>query len=134
VYSRASQVLRGLGRAVTAVGLLLFWVRVVVLAVSKGDPIPAALGQTGFVLAAAGCIGLAAIVALLFPPRPKVGFDVILGLACALTGVIGLLLVLGDAGIHVGLAYSVFTAGLLIVGGFGLAFASVVRPRQKRSR
>lgn len=134
MYSRAKGALRWLGRAVTAVGLLLFWVRVLVLAIAEGDPVPAALGQTGFVLAAAGCIGLAAIVALLFPPRPRVGFDVLLGLACVLTGAIGLLLVLGDARVHVGQAYSVFAAILLVVGGFALAFASVVRPRQRRSR
>ncbi len=95
---------------------------------------PAALGQTGFVLAAAGCLGLAVIVGLLFPPSPKVGVDVIMGLACVLTGLTGLLLVLRDAGIHVGQAYSVITSVVLIVGGFGLAFISVVRPRQKGRR
>jgi hypothetical protein len=134
LYSRANWVLRMVGRLITVAGLLLFWVRVLVLAIAEGDPVPAALGQTGFVLAAAGCLGLAVIVGLLFPPRPKVGIDVILGLACVLTGVSGLLLVLRDMGVHAGLAYSVLTAILLVVGGFGLAFASVVRPRQKRSR
>jgi hypothetical protein len=134
LYSGASRVLRGLGRAVTAVGFLLFWVRFFVVAFSEGDPMPAALGQTGFVLAAAGCLGLAAIVGLLFPPSPKMGVDVILGLACVLTGLTGLLLVLRDAGLQVGQAYSVITSVVLIVGGFGLAFISVVRPRQKRRR
>ncbi len=62
------------------------------------------------------------------------GFDVILGLACVLTGAIGLLLVLGDARVQVGQAYSVLAAIVLVVGGFGLAFASVMRPRQRRSR
>ena len=66
MYSKANGALRGLGRAVTAVGLLLFWVRVLVLAFSEGDPVPAALGQTGFVLAAAGCLGTAGIVGMLF--------------------------------------------------------------------
>ncbi len=73
MYSTANGALRWLGRAVTAAGLLLFWLRVLVLAISKGDPVPAALGQTGFVLAAAGCVGLAAIVAMLFPLVPGWG-------------------------------------------------------------
>jgi hypothetical protein len=126
--------LRGFGRAVTAAGFLLFWVRFFVVAFSEGDPMPAAVGQTGFVLAAAGCLGLAAIVGLLFPPSPKVGVDVILGLACVLTGLTGLLLVLRDAGVHVGQAYSVIASVVLIGGGFGLAFISVMRPRQKGRR
>jgi hypothetical protein len=134
MHPAASRVLRALGRAVTVVGLALFWVHIVILLVSESDPIPVALGQTGYVLAAGGCVGLAVIAGLLFAPRPRLGPDVALGLVCAATGLAGMLIVLRDSGVHVGQAYAVLTSVVLIVGGFSLAFVSVGRPYKGRWR
>jgi hypothetical protein len=134
-HALACRVLREVGRAITGIGLLLFWLRVILMVIpGLDDPLTAAVGQTGYALAAAGSVGLAVIIALLFPPSGKMGVDLILGLACILTGVIGLLFVLVEDGVYKGLFYSLFAAAVLIIGGYNLALATVARPRRHRRR
>jgi hypothetical protein len=124
---------RWTGRAFVVVGLALAGVA----ALSDGlgpsvadEAAERTIWRAGLILAAVGCTGLAALLALWFLPRWRAGSDAGLGFICLVVGVFVLFWVREDERSPVALFLAIVGA-LLVIGSIALVVAAASSKRFK---